>query len=804
MLNKPINAYPHNCCVGASEDLHIKYEIPNAQIDKCSILINRLDSGNCVAQRNESFNSPTNKIDINIGKFSTLQTIVDGQEISLNTGNYFDVKFDKGISLDPGDTLKVHIKHFDSGSGTYNLSTFISGDSLTFENKTVGNKWLIANDIMPTGIRIKKSEDYEYTSGSYVTVTLLRQNNKEYSWSSFYWKTPSGHGESRVITKISKNTCEFFVKAKGDYSKQITYDEDDSVITTYSDVYDEKMFLARHEQGETGAGQCRTGTTLKDYFGFDGFWASRDMHHTITQDIGLDKCIIEVYDSDGTFVDSTRILAYEYDNPSSQYFYIYDNPSFFTSLRSAFDHKKIGDYNWLVFGHILLYNIDNLEKQENINGIAKHGDKYYLIKNSKFSEYGYAVTVCPSVDSTINIGDEIEVWSHEDADFNTTPTYYFRTKTPPTANIMGVPALKNSVADGVDYISDIKHKFKISYESDNSKLNYFYLYLYALNPYTNEWVLKERSPMLHSTDDAYEFSGFIKGQKYKIYGVCTDNDGDEWNTAEVQFDVRYNFSNTKDLATFNKDSTTVDISFDGVLSSTSSYPDISLEVYKILKSNSGFVSGMDYVGGGLAKINNIICFNKLRDYNIRNDSYYDYYVRVVVKRENMESVRFYLPSENVHTDFSGTSILGIEKISDAQLNISKSFNLFYHFDKDVGELTNELSREYINSFSRYPKELKGHQNYISGNCSGLLGSECNGIYEEPKGIRDSWKDFINDDTIKFYRGIDGETMIISIESSKITPSYFPGVGIVNEVYITFKELSPTNQYAVFSTEKTGD
>lgn len=122
----------------------------------------------------------------------------------------------------------------------------------------------------------------------------------------------------------------------------------------------------------------------------------------------------------------------------------------------------------------------------------------------------------------------------------------------------------------------------------------------------------------------------------------------------------------------------------------------------------------------------------------------------------------------------------------------------------MSELSNEMSREYMNSFGKYPKELKGQQNYISGQCSGLLGNEKDGIYVEPRGIKDSWNNFINDETTKLYRGLDGETMIISIETSRIKPLYYPNVGLVNEVHMTFKEIAPTSQYAIFTTEKIGD
>lgn len=655
------------------------------------------------------------------------------------------------------------------------------------------------------------------------------KNDKEYSWDSFYWQTPTKAPKNYVVGSI-KDDKTILLKPEGGFISNVDYkhkresiNNGDCLYYHSTDViFDEYI----HNDIKTQAKNkdidliehCEKGT-ISDYYGyymFEMYWMDSSVGDSVMDGVRPGNCIFEVYKED-VLISRTRIIAWgKYGN---YFYYIIDNNKFISELqvlgRESFYGNEMKDYGFgsqrFSLGSIKIFNSDELEKDDVKNGMLRVVSEdnrysgYYIIKNSVFTEYYYEIALNHHLSKDgdgnliLSIGENVDIWDNQSVNFNTTPTYYFRTKTMPVVKVVGAPAIASS--GGVNYIQDIKHRFKISYESDHSKLNYFYLYLYALNPQTNEWALKERSPMLYNPDEAYEFSGFIKGQKYKIYGVCTDNDGDEWDTAEVQFDVRYTIGSYKNSATFNKDLTTIDISFSQVLFTLSTYPDISLEVYKILKSDLGFVSGMDYVGGGLAKINNIICFDMLRDYNIKNDSCYDYYARVIKKKDGVESISFAYLSENVHTDFSGTSILGIEKISDTQLNIAKSFNLLYHFNKDIGELTNEMSREYINSFSRYPKELKGHQNYISGNCSGLLGSECNGIYEEPKGIRDSWKDFVNDDTIKFYRGIDGETMIISIESSKITPSYFPGVGIVNEVYIIFKELSSTKQYAVFSTEK---
>ena len=59
---------------------------------------------------------------------------------------------------------------------------------------------------------------------------------------------------------------------------------------------------------------------------------------------------------------------------------------------------------------------------------------------------------------------------------------------------------------------------------------------------------------------------------------------------------------------------------------------------------------------------------------------------------------------------------------------------------------------------------------------------------------------MNDDSVKLYKGIDGKTMIISIESNSIKPYNFPGVGIVNEINMSFKEIAPVSNYSIYITK----
>lgn len=732
MINKPINPYPHNCCVDAKKNIYFGYEIPNNEIiDGCYSWVSDLETGVIKDRTPPEYTTPSNGV-------------------------------------------------------------------------------------------------------TYVVNATELANDREYGWQSFYWKTPlDKDAHSYKVTK--KDDDGIYIAAKGNYvesvKNDVTYTTDNKRYKAVTnamhgfDTYDSYIFTSMkdeysgaHQIGDDTSKYCYQGN-LEDYFGYSCMWVGKELFEKLTS-MELGKCVIEIYSSASKCVSRARVLAYDevYAAYFHDYYIIVDNNSIASecsSLKSVNPDGSLSNASKIkVYDHMNLYNTDELNKDANMNGwmMSADGSTYYLVSEFRFSDMDYFLKTTPPFYGDLTFGDTIRFWNRDKADFNLSPTYYFRTKQEPTIaitqsklkDVNGVNELNDIKCEfGIDYVPAIIDLNYVEYTPTGSNLNYFYLYLYVFNSKSYAWDLQEKSPMFFNGTSSYEFTGLADGQKYKIVGVCVDKDGDEWSAEGLEFVVNKPAILSNTHSSFNENTATIDILLNDVLNS---YKTASLEFYKVLKTDADAVIELEYAGGGLAKSDGAVYFDKWSDYNIKNDSYYDYYLRVsYTGKESGTDVGedLWLVASDVHTDFEGTSILGLEKSNGTQLNIAHNFNLFYHFDNDSADLKNEISREYLNSFGRYPKEIKGNQNYISGSCSGLLGSENNGIYEEPRGIRNKWNNFINDDTIKLYRGIDGETMIISIDSSSVKPYNFSGIGLVNEVRITFKEIASTKQYAIFTTEKMG-
>lgn len=880
MINKPINPYPHNCVADTQQDWNFRYDIPNAKFDGHDTVIYELVSGNPILMRNESFDSPVSSLNLDIGADWRTEVLFEKQDVVLDSKKQCSILFNKNVYYYAGDRIYVEIK----GNTADGIVSIVGNNRIllnlkenplkenetTFTNATEENL-LIKNDNMPNGLLIEVSvEDVVSVN---VEVVLHRDIKKEYSWDSFYWQKPTNEPDStHVVSKEADQTGCIFLKASGESLETITptYTVSSTIKTVYNSnsymlgtpqsagvnfTYSKSSFdtVCGHALGDDTSSYCFC-NSLEELFGYPCIHIVDKTLIDAISEIGWGKCILEIYNDNGKLVSRTKCLGYDYKktnaNDSSvlyKYFLIIDNKNFLSQVYEEFGKLTVGHGAQYSYGYTYnsdffpytqarLYNSDALNKQENISGMLECNNQYYRIEKCEYSEseYGYILSTRPVISNSA-VGDELSVWTHNSANFNITPTYYFRAKGSPTFSINSDML---SLVDDTKVLNDFRCEFKLNYSIHSHQPSYFYLYLLIYNEQTHNWELKERSPMMYERDSAYTFFGFADNCTYRAYGVCMDVDGDEWTTEYLDFTVSIPFVSIFNASTiFNAENTSIDIQLGDVLNI---YKNASLEFYKCRKTETGEITRMDYAGGGICKtggengsvdnapyIQNgtLILFDKWSDYNIRNDSHYDYYIRVsytgknydlygnpiddtddcnVIDNDKSKGVDFLCIGSNIYTNFNGTSILGLSRVSPTELCITKHFQFFYHFDNNLGELTSELNREYIDSFSKYPKELKGHKNYISGSCSGLLGSEQIGSYVEPKGLRDSWNNFINDDSIKLYRGIDGETMIISIETSRVKPFIYAGVGIVNEVSMTFREIASTEGYVIFSTEKTGD
>lgn len=841
ILNKPINANPHNTWVDKNEDIHLKYEIPQKRkIDGYSITVSDIVSGEKVLEHTSCLETPSSNIDFTINNSLSEFNLTDPISIVLkNSTSPFSVDVPCGIAIENtalvvngGDSLKISIVGGDfSDDFIVPLYTETEDDSIMF-NDISDNKWKIVHEkfhdmgqMISSKIEISVSPNQEgYENGTAtLQVSCIRQSSDEYSWETFYWAglkniphsqyTVCGKTDDKLFLKPIKEkvlkayTTKYNVTSGGyiNYIGNIA-----RVMREYTkNLYDSMD----HEEGEDTSKYCEKGQ-LTDYFGYYGCFihsgntGTGSLTSTI-ENTNMGKCILEIYDQTDILAFRGRIVAIDVD--FGDVFVIFDQATFCKDGLSRIDTARVNDqtYDCYLSSRIVLYNLDDIEKDvEAVNGLiqnekdveAENGSKqeksdYYYIHSTTFNKHCYSLQISPSVAST-DVGDVVSLWQQNSGAFVYSPLYYFRTKTPPQCEIEGI-------SNG-DIVKDFKVDVKITHDSKNCWLNYFYFKLYKYNPASLQWDFKKKSPFLFDSDEPYVFELLSDKGRYKITGVCVDTDGDEWSTPEVQFDTDVNMSKFSVPVYYREISTSIRLDIRNLLSA---YKTAKVELYKTLRADS-VESDIQFVSKGLAKSDDFVYYDKVDDYNIKNKALYNYYARIeyIGKETSDDSGEdFFLIANDVAVDFDGSSIIGLKKLPDGSLSIDNNFKIMYKLgESEPSEIKNEIKRDYIDSFSRYQKELRGYTNFKTGSCSGLLGTERNGEYIEAREIKEKWIDFVNDDTIKLYRSYEGDAMIVSIDSSSVSPHIYADGKLVNEIKFSYKEISPTDMYMIFAKEKTGD
>lgn len=147
-----------------------------------------------------------------------------------------------------------------------------------------------------------------------------------------------------------------------------------------------------------------------------------------------------------------------------------------------------------------------------------------------------------------------------------------------------------------------------------------------------------------------------------------------------------------------------------------------------------------------------------------------------------------LNTNSIRTDFCGTSVLGVSLDGD----IYKVNNIFISYgslSSDTEDFQVNLQNNYVSGFGLFEKEQKGYSGNITGQKKLLL----------KENIRqEDWLNFINNDDKKILKDCSGRTMIIGIDSASVQPHYFPSVGQLNEVTISYHEIGSTKDMPILS------
>lgn len=761
MINKPVNAYPYNVCVRAGEPFDIRCELPsNTTIDGAFVSIKTLEG----VERWSSYLKLNNDNVITTSVINDLNTDKNSELCwssfywdNLDKENYSALisKIDKvsgEIRLVPkASNEKVFYSDYKVSECRYNKHIIKYGDLTGYKN--VCNVFSSETPVIYWG---DVNPDYSSLTPEEEAKTMGYSDCKEYTCCLI---NPTDN--LLECLKECKNTL-------GSESIAIAAKDTEGDLVFYSEIENFVYFNGDHNINYLaifGSNGAEWGLTREGMI--DGG----------TQGISHNGCWHDQVPCGKFFLTNTIEIVSGFSSPCDK-------------------------------DDILLVNME----QKHIVGVEKKGAEYLI-------------TTEPTLNKEINNlypYQSLGFFKTNPENWNVSQSFYFRYKSPPALSIVNtseIVTLSDESPEGIivtstKQINNVKCEFGISYESQY-KLNYFYLYLMEYDEVSREWCLLSSSEMLNSPTATHTFDGLMDDHNYAVYCVCYDIDGDEWESEKYNFTVSNPPTvSDKISAEFNRESMTVDVSLTNILPL---YKNINISLYKTEIGASIKPSLLKYSGGGYCKtggesygeyepIDGFVTFNTIRDYNIRNNVDYKYYVMLSYDGVNYDTdeplsgvVWFEIPNV-INTDFAGSSIIGLKQISDNNYEITDDFKIIYTREAHEEAMEYSISRNYADTVGEYSYEIKGSQNYKSGECRGLLGECIHGEYVEPALLPDKWQKFVDSDDIKIYRGINGETMAISIEATRIAKPSYANTKRVSDVTFSFREIADINNYVVCETK----
>lgn len=773
MINKPVNAYPYNVCVNANESFNIEYELPNnASIDGAYVSIKDLQ-GKELWSDYQVFNGETV---VNSSVPSSINT--NGEdELSWNSfywsGMGAETYSATMLNVDEDGQINV-IPSSNEGYGFISIETMHPKEYNGFGLKDKqGNR--LYSDVQNNFIFGMDLSDY-YDGSVYEEYSSLTKSEADElirsGCSCYCLRRPTSEVCSYLENnKDSIKSRDFAICVKGLDGNPIFFGK----ISGY--IY---LQLLEPAVGRGGS---------REY-----------------SNVGYVAFIIEKSANWGWGSYESRSLTSVGGTTSDLYKYEVGKFPLISSISILLDFSLpcvANDYLYL-------------------NG------KYRNILSSTLNVGKCVITVEPGLaEEEIN-----SLYPYQNLGFfkttpenaNTTQNFYFRYKSPPALSIVNTSEIstlsdgetEDTIVESTKQVNDVKCEFGISYESQH-KLNYFYLYLMGYDATTNEWNLLSSSEMLNKATYTHTFDGLMDGNEYAVYCVCYDIDGDEWQSDEYRFVVSNPGETSNKIdAGFNSESIAVELSIQKLLPV---YKNLHIDLYKKEVNAAITPQLLKYAGGGYCKTggenditNGATIFDTIRDYNVRNNTEYQYYAKFSYVGRNYDDTGNELVDDStsgtlwveipktVSTDFVGTSIIGLSEKYDNVYEIANEFKILYQREPHEDVINYALSREYGDTIGKYSYEIRGNQNYKTGECTGLLGQCLSGDYIEPALLSDKWQRFVDSDEIKLYRGMNGETLIISIDSTRIAKPTYANARRVSDVTFTFREIADANNYVVYETE----
>lgn len=446
------------------------------------------------------------------------------------------------------------------------------------------------------------------------------------------------------------------------------------------------------------------------------------------------------------------------------------------------------------------------------NSIVFIGSNQYTINSINVAEGSLAVELNEKLIEGCSVNTPIYYIDNSNIEYNTSPNYYFTAKSTPVFQVVSGDTYTTEDGTVIDNVIDVSGElkapqgiFNVKYIQDGKKIDLDYLYYNIWeqeeSPFEPQYKLIYQSPKYSNIKYSSEgilncelnYKGFAHNSNYYIECIGRDKNGGYLTAERLRFGSSY-YMYSKDLSNYIKCSD-VSVLIDMNILLLHQFDYISDGCIYVYRQKRGS-NNIEFVGECLVR--NGACEGSVfEDFVVANHTEYTYTFSIC-KGNPQTPYKTIQSSVYLCTDFNGAYIASLLENTppdsntmlsdtvrgskgDYVINTKDCWKLNLKFENSLSAIAYNLSREKVSGFGKYFKILKGNMEAISSDEKYLLGNIDDGCsYFEITSMQQLWRDFVQNEKLKFYRPYVGEPMVIDIMSFSLQPSSYSS-GIVNEL-----------------------
>ncbi len=189
------------------------------------------------------------------------------------------------------------------------------------------------------------------------------------------------------------------------------------------------------------------------------------------------------------------------------------------------------------------------------------------------------------------------------------------------------------------------------------------------------------------------------------------------------------------------------------------------------------------------------------DYNLKNHKSYQYRIVPIYVKDGIEMLGAPIPTETVLANWCGWTVIGTKPTREKDKYTVDKDNIWrFGLNVEAEPIYPVFNKNYITGFGRFPKEVRGEENYLEGKMSCLIGDvECDNYTGDTIDVIEKWRSFCNNGELKLLKDLKGHIIPCTIKDTTSSINY-KVLDQITTISFSFVQLKEARDISVFCLE----